>query len=61
MFFAVYPSYWFYQLLSPIFHCLVPFLEKAMATHSSTLAWKVPWMEEPDGLQFVESLRVGHE
>ena len=28
-----------------------PFLEKAMATHSSTLAWKIPWMEEPGGLQ----------
>ena len=26
-------------------------LEKEMATHSSTLAWKIPWMEEPDGLQ----------
>ena len=26
-------------------------LEKAMATHSSTLAWKIPWMEEPGGLQ----------
>ena len=25
-------------------------LEKEMATHSSTLAWKIPWMEEPDGL-----------
>ena len=28
-----------------------PFLEKTMATHSSTLAWKIPWMEEPGGLQ----------
>ena len=34
--------------------------EKAMATHSSTLAWKIPWMEEPGGLQFMGSLRVGH-
>ena len=32
-------------------------LEKAMATHSSTLAWKVPWMEEPDGLQSIGSLK----
>ena len=31
-----------------------------MAPHSSTLAWKIPWMEEPGGLQPVESLRVGH-
>ena len=32
-----------------------------MATHSSTLAWKIPWMEEPDGLQAMGSLRVGHD
>ena len=32
-----------------------------MATHSSTLAWKIPWMEEPGGLQSMESLRVGHD
>jgi len=35
-------------------------LEKAMATHSSTLAWKIPWMEEPRGLQSMGSLRVRH-
>jgi len=35
-------------------------LEKAMATHSSTLAWKIPWTEEPGRLQSVELLRVGH-
>ena len=34
--------------------------EKAMATYSSTLAWKLPWMEEP-GRQSMESLRVGHD
>ena len=34
--------------------------EKAMATHSSTLAWKIPWMEDPDRLQCMGSLRVGH-
>ena len=32
-----------------------------MATHSSTLAWKIPWMEEPGGLQSMASLRVGHD
>ena len=32
-----------------------------MAPHSSTLAWKIPWMEEPGRLQFMESLRVGHD
>ena len=35
-------------------------MEKAMAPHSSTLAWKIPWMEEPGGLQSMGSLRVGH-
>ena len=33
--------------------------EKAMAPHSSTLAWKIPWMEEPERLQSTGSLRVG--
>ena len=36
-------------------------LEKAMAPHSSTLAWKIPWTEEPDRLQSMGSLRVGHD
>ena len=36
-------------------------LEKEMATHSSTLAWKIPWMEEPGRLQPMGSLRVGHD
>ena len=36
-------------------------LEKAMATHSSTLAWKIPWMEEPGRLQSMGSLGVGHD
>ena len=35
--------------------------EKAMAPHSSTLAWKIPWMEEPSRLQSMGSLRVGHD
>ena len=35
--------------------------EKAMAPHSSTLAWKIPWMEEPGRLQSMGSLRVGHD
>ena len=34
---------------------------KAMAPHSSTLAWKIPWMEEPGGLPSVGSLRVRHD
>ena len=35
-------------------------LEKGMATHSSILAWEIPWTEEPDGLQSMESQRVEH-
>ena len=35
--------------------------EKAMALHSSTLAWKIPWTEEPVRLQSMGSLRVGHD
>ena len=36
-------------------------LEKEMATHSSTLAWKIPWMEECGRLQSMGSQRVGHD
>ena len=36
-------------------------LEKEMATHSSILAWRVPWMEEPGRLQSTGSQRVGHD
>ena len=35
--------------------------EKAMAPHSSTLAWKIPWTEEPGRLQSMGSRRVGHD
>ena len=35
-------------------------LEEEMATHSSTLAWEIPWTEEPSGLQSMGSQRVGH-
>ena len=37
------------------------YVEKAMAPHSSTLAWKIPWMEEPGRLQSMGSLGVGHD
>ena len=36
-------------------------LEKGMATHSSTLAWGIPWTEEPGGLQSMGSLRIRHD
>ena len=45
-----------------LFLCLLVFvLEKVMAPHSSTLAWKIPWTEEPGGLQSMGSRRVGHD
>ena len=40
---------------------LYMYLEKAMASHSGTLAWKIPWMEEPGRLQSMGSLRVRHD
>ena len=36
-------------------------LEKEMATHSTILAWRIPWTEEPGGLQSMGSQRVGHD
>ena len=36
-------------------------LEKGMATHSSTLSWRIPWTEEPGGLQTMGLHRVGHD
>ena len=36
-------------------------LEKEMATHSSILAWRIPWIEEPGRLQSMQSQRVGHD
>ena len=37
------------------------FMEKAVAPHSSALAWKIPWAEEPGGLQSMGSRRVGYD
>ena len=36
-------------------------LEKGMVTHSNILAWRIPWTEEPGGLQSMGSQRVGHD
>ena len=48
--------------LNVSFNCfLFSRLEKEMATHSSTLAWRIPWTEEPDRLQSMGSQRVGHD
>ena len=41
--------------------CMIFHLQFLSSTHSSPLAWKIPWMEEPGGLQSMGSLRVGHD
>ena len=46
-------------LFRHIFNCILSFA--AMAPDSSTLAWKIPWMEEPGGLQSMGSQRVRHD
>ena len=51
----------FDELLESIFCLLLVMAEKAMASHSSTLAWKIPWAEEPGRLQPMGSLGVGHD
>ena len=50
-----------HPLLQAFYQGLCYVLEKAMAPHSSTLGWKIPWMEEPGGLQSMGSLRVGND
>ena len=55
---------WYYHLYKNFQQFVVIYTvkaEKAMAPHSSTLAWKIPWTEEPDGLQSMGLLRVGHD
>ena len=52
---------WHYHC-RPRFHCISLGLEKAVASHSSTLAWKIPWTEEPGGLQsmgLLSRIRLG--
>ena len=74
LYFGLFCWLWWYSISSKVFlHTVVdimviwvkftrssPFLEKAMAPHSSILAWKIPWVEQPGGLQSTGSLRVGH-
>ena len=57
---AVRPGFQFtsVSLICPLIRLHV---EKAVAPHSSTLAWKIPWTEEPGRLQSMRSLRVGHD
>ena len=49
------------QMTSPLWQKIKSLLEKAMAPYSSTLAWKIPWMEEPGGLQSMGSLGLRHD
>ena len=49
------------KLLFLILYRVSLLLKKAMATHSITLAWRIPWTEEPSGLQSMGSLRVWHD
>ena len=51
----------FSYYISPKIHFAALQTEKAMAPYSSTLDWKIPWMEEPGGLQSMGSLRVGQD
>ena len=55
---SIPPACW---VSPPVAHLLLFSWEKAMAPHSSTLAWKIPWMEEPGGLQSMGSLGVGQD
>ena len=62
----MYMCGWVALLFTQNYHNIVNWLyshtksEKVIAPHSSTLAWKIPWMEEPGGLQSMGSWRVGH-
>ena len=54
-----------YQITKSLFQSSNSFIytifqEKAMAPHSSTLTWKIPWVDKPVGLQSMGSLRVRH-
>ena len=49
------------SVILSIDRCQLPMVEKAMASHSSTLAWKIPWTEEPGRLQSMGLRRVGHD
>ena len=51
----------FSSYLFSVYSDLAYLAEKAMAPHSITLAWKIPWTEEPGGLQSTELQRVGHD
>ena len=59
---SVWTGFWDMQNISSYTNNLLGIdMEKAKATHSSTLAWKIPWTEEPGRLQSMGSLGVGHD
>ena len=47
--------------MATLLKVIVTIVLKAMAPHSSILAWKIPWIEKPGGLQFMAWLRVGYD
>ena len=57
----LWPTYIAYSKAETLLCQLKSVLEKPMAPHSSTLAWRIPWTEEPGRLQSKGSLRVGHD
>ena len=59
--FSMHAGHMFSIGAAPIYRVLGSLSEKAMAPHSSTLAWKIPWTEEPGGLQSMGLQRVGHD
>ena len=59
LWFKIEFEYNYEKVYLPSYMCL--YRKKAMAPHSSTLAWKIPWMEEPGRLQSMGSRRLGHD
>ena len=55
-----YPEINIFICVLHIYTLIVHGLEKAMTPHSNSLAWRIPWMEEPGRLQSIGLLRVGH-
>ena len=54
-------TYMYISVYLSIYYKCVSILEKGMATHSSILAWRIPWTEEPGGLQSTGLQRVEHD
>ena len=50
-----------WKIQNKVTHSSMIYLEKEMATHSSLLAWRIPWTEEPGGLQSMGPQRGGHD